>query len=59
MYSHFDFFQLHTRSHVIFLKLFVKNSPITFLVEVPAALRAVLLVALWLVQAVGGALPHL
>lgn len=35
------------------------DSPITFLVQVAAALRAVLLVALRLVQAVGGARPHL
>lgn len=38
---------------------YFKDSPVTFLVKVPAALRAVLLVTLWLVQAVGGALPHL
>lgn len=35
------------------------NSPITFLVQVAAALCAVLLVPLRLVKAVGGARPHL
>lgn len=35
------------------------NSPVALLVQIPTALCAVLLVALWLVQTVGGALPHL
>ena len=35
------------------------DSPVTLLVQVSATLRAVLLVALRLVEAVGGALTHL
>lgn len=39
--------------------IYFSNSPVTFLVKVAAALCAVLLVALRLVKAVGGARPHL
>lgn len=41
------------------LRASFSDSPITFLVKVAAALCAVLLVPLRLVQAVGGARPHL
>lgn len=41
------------------LSIYFENSPVTFLVKVAAALCAVLLVALRLVKAVGGARPHL
>lgn len=49
---------MHARA-ALFPTSSATNSPVTFLVQVPAALRAVLLVTLRLVQAVGGALPHL
>lgn len=50
-------------SHYVFpfkdLHVSADNSPVALLVQIPTALCAVLLVALWLVQTVGGALPHL
>lgn len=57
MYSKIVFLS-PTVPQMIFSSYF-KNSPVTFLVKVPTALCAVLLVTLRLVQAVGGALPHL
>lgn len=41
------------------LQFILKRPPVALLVKVAAALGAVLLVALRLVQAVGGARPHL